>query len=64
MLIYESIYKYVTHIFDWRYILHYYFGNNFVTLALVIVFRRKVPPRIVRAFIVNLFLLGGLYAEF
>lgn len=23
MLIYESIYKYVTHIFDWRYILYY-----------------------------------------
>jgi hypothetical protein len=56
----------VIYIFDWSYILYYIkiLNNIIVTFALIIVFHRKVPPRIDRAFIVNLFLLGGLYAEF
>ena len=54
------------YIFDWSYILYYIkiLNNIIVTFALVIVFHRKVPPRIDRAFIVNLFYLVVYYAEF
>jgi methyl-accepting chemotaxis protein len=53
----------VIYIFDWSYILYYIktLNNIIVTFALVIVFHRKVPPRIDRAFVVSSFLLGGRF---